>query len=211
MKRTLLTMLLASTFLGACSSSNPFKQSESNQVAVADQVITTDYTDQGVVLKYTLLGNLKSIEVYGVAAAWKSNPAIIAEADAKEKLMKFVFGEQVDSNRSVKILAKSIENSRDNALNSIDNNFTSEQLEAEVQDDEAHSTNDDNTSRRIATRLDETIVETVTTIVASGRLVGVRKVNDRVIDNGRLYVAKYIWNEDDAEIAAGIRKSMALY
>ena len=212
MKRTLIIMMLASTFLGACSS-NPLgmRQAQGNETPVADQVITTEYKDQGVVLHYTLLGNLKSIEIYGQAAAWKSNPAILAEADAKEKLVKFVFGEQVDSNRSVQILAKSIENSRDNALNSIENNFTSEQLAAEVQDDEAAGAQEDNTSRRIATRLDETIANTITTIVASGRLVGVRKQGDKVIDDGRLYVAKYVWSEDDAEIAADIRKTMALY
>ena len=212
MKRTLITMMLAGTLLGACSS-NPLgmRQAQGNETPVADQVITTEYKDQGVVLNYTVFGNLKSIEVHGVAAAWKSNPAVLAEADAKEKLVKFVFGEQVDSNRSVKILAKSIENSRDNALNGIENNFTSEQLTAEVQDDEAHGTREDNTSRRIATRLDETVADTITTIVASGRLVGVRKKSDKVIDDGRLYVAKYVWSEDDAEIAADIRKTMALY
>ena len=55
------------------------------------------------------------------------------------------------------------------------------------------------------------VADTIITIVASGRLVGVRKKSDKVIDDGRLYVAKYVWSEDDAEIAADIRKTMALY
>jgi len=214
MKRTLITMMLASTLLGACSSSNPFNQSEGNQVAVADKLITTDYSDQGVILNYTLLGKLKSIEVYGVAAAWKSNPAIIAEADAKEKLVKFVYGEEVTSDRNVKILAKSIENSKDNALNPYagnSNSFESADLALEVEADAATGSKEDNTSRRIAERLDETINEAITTIVSSGRLVGVRKISDQVLDDGRLYVAKYVWSEDTAILAGSIRNTMGLY
>ena len=187
MKRTLITMMLASTLLGACSSSNPFNQSEGNQVAVADKLITTDYSDQGVILNYTLLGKLKSIEVYGVA---------------------------VTSDRNVKILAKSIENSKDNALNPYagnSNSFESADLALEVEADAATGSKEDNTSRRIAERLDETINEAITTIVSSGRLVGVRKISDQVLDDGRLYVAKYVWSEDTAILAGSIRNTMGLY
>ena len=228
MKRAFITILLASTILTACSSAKNtgFEQAQGNQVAVMDQKITTEYSDKGIILHYTLFGKLESIEVYGVAAAWKSNPEILAEADAKEKLVKFVFGEQVDSDRNVKILAKSLEKARDNAVNNIttgitgtDNSFMSSQLEAELLKEEAtqgrtniaDDKDKDNTSRRVAERLDDTITEALTRITAGGRLVGVRKVGDQILDNGRLYVAKYVWSEDDAKAAGGIRKIMKKY
>ena len=228
MKRAFITIMLASTILTACSSAKNtgFEQAQGNQVAVMDQKITTEYSDKGIILHYTLFGKLESIEVYGVAAAWKSNPEILAEADAKEKLVKFVYGEQVDSDLNVKILAKSLEKARDNAVNNIttgvtgaDNAFISSQLEAELLKEEATQgrTNiagdkdKDNTSRRVAERLDDTITDTLTRISSNGRLRGVRKVGDQILDDGRLYVAKYVWSEEDAHVANSILSIMKKY
>jgi hypothetical protein len=43
---------------------------------------------------------------------------------------------------------------------------------------------------------------------SQGKLVGVRKANDYQKDNGKTYVAVYVWSEKDQAISENIRKRM---
>jgi hypothetical protein len=175
--------------------------------AVKDQRVATDFQDQGVKIYYTLLGDLDRIEVTGVAPAWKGNYTIVAELDAKEKLIKFINGESVTTERRVKIIGKALEKAQDNTLNKFKTadgtiNFT----EAELGQDAGGTS--DNTSRRVAERVDNTVVTAVTTITAKGRLTGVRKIREGVRDDGRFYTATFQWSEKDQSTAEFIRNRM---
>lgn len=174
---------------------------------VKDTRVATDFEDSGVKIYYTLMGNLDRIEVTGTAPAWKGQYAVVAELDAKEKLIKFIHGESVSTERRVKVIGKALEKAKDNTLNKFKSadgtvNFTESELS---QDDNDKS---DNTSRRIAERVDNTVITAVTNITAKGRLTGVRKIREGTRDDGRLYTATYQWSEKDQSTAEFIRKRM---
>jgi hypothetical protein len=211
MKKALLGIAIATALTG-CGMLNKNTQTgmtppSDTTTAVKDQRVATDFQDQGVKIYYTLLGDLDRIEVTGVAPAWKGNYTIVAELDAKEKLIKFINGESVTTERRVKIIGKALEKAQDNTLNKFKTadgtiNFT----EAELGQDAGGTS--DNTSRRVAERVDNTVVTAVTTITAKGRLTGVRKIREGVRDDGRFYTATFQWSEKDQSTAEFIRNRM---
>ena len=215
MKRSILAVAMITALgLAGCSSTNPFGSqgmapASDTTTPVKDTRISTDFTDEGIKIYYTLMGNLDRIEVYGIAPAWKGNVEILAEADAMDKLVKFVHGKSVSTERRVKIMAKAMDRARD-ADGSVD--FSAKELESDsaalpsiTNPEEATR---DNTSRRIADRVENTLVNTVTTITATGRLTGVRKVRDEVRQDGRIYVAVFQWSEKDQVTSEFIRGRM---
>jgi len=222
MNRAILAVaVIAALGLSACSSTKTsqgpggLNQPSDAQVPVKDTRISTEFRDEGVKIYYTLTGNLDRIEVYGVAPAWKGNADILAELDAKDKLVKFVHGQTVSTERRKRIVARAIDRARDNTVNRFKTNdqtlnFTAAELENDaatpaVTGDERSQ---NNTSRRIADRVENTLTEAVTSITAKGRLTGVRKIGDRVLDDGRTYVAIFQWSEKDQATAEFIRNRM---
>ena len=191
-------------------------QPEENKVAVKDTKISTNFTDEGVRVVFGMDGKLDRLEVVGTAPAWKGNVQVLAEADAMDKLVKFVHGRSVTTDRRVTVMAKAIDRARDNTLNRFKSdgdvqNFDARELESDATAPSAKPGNQntqDNTSRRIADRVDETVVKTVTTITAAGRLTAVRKIRDEVQDDGRTYVAVYQWSDRDQSAAEFIRSRM---
>src|SRR5210317_1149928 len=149
--KKLLAVAVATTLLGGCSSIdkiNPFAEAKrdftvaqpvDNTTAVKDVTVGT-WNEEGIKIFYTLGGDLERIEVYGLAQSWKGNVEIVAEADAKERLVKYLYDNQVNSRRSVEVLTRTLDKARDNALNDIENgrapqsvvNFKEEAVEAEV-------------------------------------------------------------------------------
>ncbi len=212
-KTAIALALVASLGLTACGINKPtgLASPSDSQTAVKDTTISADFKDEGIRIYYTLLGNLDRIEVYGVAPAWKGNVEILAEADAMDKLVKFVHGKTVSTERRVQIMARSMDRARDNTLNQFRSadgtvNFTSDDLEKmPALDNEGERSN---TSRRVADRVENTLVRTVNTITAKGRLTGVRKIRDEVINDGRHYVAVYQWSEKDQATSEFIRGRM---
>lgn len=216
MKKTLLAVLIATAVTG-CSvfsdNKNPgLAPSAETQTPVKDTKISTEFTDEGVKLYYTMFGKLDRIEVYGQAPAWKGNVDVIAEADAMDKLVKFVHGKSVTSDRRVKIVAKSLDRARDNTVNrfkTVDGveNFNAKELEnSNNASDSENSQN--NTSRRVADRVENSLVTTVNSITSRGRLTGVRKIRDEVRADGRVYVAVYQWSERDQTTSEYVRNRM---
>ena len=213
MKKTALAMSMAAMVtVTGCGSFGSKQQAltppSDSQTAVKDGTISTEFKDEGIKLFYTFTGNLDRIEVYGLAPAWKGNVDVLAEADAMDKLVKFVHGKTVSTDRRVKIMAKSLDKARDNSLNrfkSNDDNLNFDSRELENTGPE-NSTN--NTSRRIADRVENTLVTTVTNITAKGRLTGVRKVRDSVVQDGKMYVAVYQWSEKDQATSEFVRGRM---
>jgi hypothetical protein len=217
MNKTALALALAATLgLSACSSTKTtggLNPPSDSQVAVKDTQISTDFKDQGIKIYYTLLGNLDRIEVYGMAPAWKGNVDIIAEADAMDKLVKFVHGQTVSSERRVKIMSKTLDRARDNTLNRFKStdgslSFNAADIENDMPNNSGEESSKDNTSRRVADRVENTLVNTVNTITAKGRLTGVRKIGDRVVGDGKIYVAIYQWSEKDQATSEFIRGKM---
>ncbi len=212
MKKTLLSLAIVATLAG-CSSFGSIPRTgmtppSDTTTPVKDQRVATEFEDAGVKIYYTLMGNLDRIEVTGVAPAWKGQYAVVAELDAKEKLIKFIHGESVSSDRRVKTIGKALEKAQDNTLNKFKTadgtiNFT----EAELGQADSSGTSD-NTSRRVAERVDNTVITTVTNITAKGRLTGVRKIREGIRDDGRFYTATFQWSEKDQATAELIRSRM---
>ena len=222
----LLAIAVSATLLGGCSSAglNPFggdrdytvSQPVDNTTAVKDQTVSV-INDEGIKIFYTLTGDLDRIEVYGMADAWKGDGQtleILTEADAKERLVKYLYDTKVNSSRSVEVIARTLDQARDDALNRVENglapqtvvNFDEEQVEQEVATQPTPKT--DNTSRRVAERIEETKVNALTRVTSGGTLRGMRKIRSEVRNEGKTYVAVYQWSEKDQDTANQIRKKM---
>ena len=195
-----LILLAGALALAGCSS---VKLRESS--TIKDTKLATNFTDEGVKIFYTFTGKLEKIEVYGQADAWKGNVESLAEADALSKLVKFVYGNDVSTNRKVNIIGKAIENAED-STNTDTITSDSKELESELKNkpNNSNSTN----AKRTAKIVNETIADTVTSMKSQGKLVGVRKANDYQKDNGKTYVAVYVWSEKDQAISENIRTRM---
>jgi hypothetical protein len=218
----LLAAAVATVIISGCSSvgnfmggNNTVNQPDDNMTAVKDQTVGL-INDEGIKIYYSLLGNLKRIEVYGVAPAWKGNVEVIAEADAKSRLVKFLYDEQVNTRNSVDVITRTIDKARDNFLNNVDSGdrevlFDREEIQEEVaQSPDLYGAkeNQDNTSRRIAERVEQTTIRELTRITSSGTLRGLRKIGSEVRDDGKTYVAIYEWSEKNQGTADEIRRKM---
>jgi hypothetical protein len=235
MKRTIIS-IAALTVLGlsGCSTTtpktNPLERSSEYNTPLKDTALSVDFTDQGVKIFYTSSGKLEKIEVYGTAPVWKGNVDVLSEADAMSKLVKFVHGQNVTSDRTVKILGKAIENSQDNMANSFksrngklglpganlnksagnNESGSADDLMAVDADDSNQQMDEKNSDvLRKASVVNQTIVNTVNTITSRGHLSGVRKVRDSVKDDGKLYVAVYQWSEQDQATSDMMRNVMS--
>jgi hypothetical protein len=218
MKKTVIALsLLAAIGVTGWSTTKDagVKAPVESTTAIKDTRITTEFTDEGVKLHYTFTGKLEKIEVFGVAPAWKGNYAILAEADAMDKLVKFVHGKDVSSQRRVKVISRSIERAADNTLNKFQSTDSTVTFKAsDLESDEPTAGNDGelttktNTAKRNASVVDQTLINTVTNITARGRITGVRKTRDMKMDEGKTYVAVYEWSENQQATAEFIRDRM---
>lgn len=208
--KTLFLALVAFFILGACSNTSNNPSVSSN---VKDQAIATDFIDEGIKITYTFTGKLQSIEVYGHAEVWRGNVEAVAEADAMAKLTKFVNGQTVSTNRRVEVIGKSIEEARDNKLDKYKSqdgtiNVIAKQIESEFSGDQNQQSTQETNAVRIAKVINQTIVNTVTNITSKGRLTGVRKIRDFQRNDGKTYVAVYVWSDKDQVTSEYIRNRM---
>lgn len=212
MNKTLLALaVIASLGLSACSTTKTPESSGTTMAAdtktpVKDLKISTEFKDDGIRITYSMMGDLEKITVFGTAPAWKGNHTVLAELDAMDKLVKFVYGQDVSSERRQKIIAESI----DRASDATKIRILTDEAVFDSRDLERTAANDDqdNVSKRNATRLEKTMVTTVQTITSGGRLTGVRKTGDRVTSDGRVYIAVYEWNERDQAVSVKLRNLM---
>jgi hypothetical protein len=199
------------SMLMACSTTESSKSTSSSNLK--EQRLSTDFIDEGIKITYTFTGKLESIEVFGQAESWRGNVEALAEADAMAKLTKFVNGQNVSTERRVRIIGKSIEDTQNNKLDKFKNqdgtiSITDKQVEYEPFVDRNQQTLQDSSSQRNAKAINETIVTTVTNITSKGRLTGVRKIRDFQRNDGKVYVAVYVWSEKDQAASEYIKKSM---
>lgn len=211
------------TLLVSACSSTP-KSSDTG--AVTDQRLATNFTDQGIKVFYTLTGKLEKIEVTGQADAWKGNVELQAEADAHAKMVKFLYGADVSQERKLKIIGRAMEKAQDQSLDrtqlvdgaimTSDHDIELEErsLKADTKPEAKASpaikpgSERSKSVQRAARALNETMMETATTLTAAGRLTGMRKVRDNVVNQGKTYVATYEWNERDQASLESVRARM---
>lgn len=220
-KHILTVAVVAALGVSGCSSTKPpagsadLPQPSEARTAVKDRTVAAHFRDRGIELHYSMMGKLEKVVVWGVAPAWKANYEILAELDAKAKLTKFIHGEQNSNEIRAEIISRSLDKARDNTLNRFDSNtsqdadfsFDAAEIEAEIQRG-APAIGEDNTSRRIADRVERTMLNTVQTLTSSGRLAGVIKVDDGRSRDGRYYFAKYEWSDRSQATGQYLRERM---
>lgn len=215
-KTTIAMMIMLALGLGACSStkttSNPGLDPGQVQ-ALKDERLSTDFEREGVRIFYTTFGKIDRIEAYGYAEVWRRDFQIVAEADAKDKLVKFLRGETVSSQRITKVISRSIERSQDNTRNrfrTVDGvtNTRAEDIEREDATPATEENSQTNTAlRRNSVNSAQQVTSTIT-VASKGRLTSVRKQSAGVVDDGRTYRAIYVWSPRDEEAARSIRNQM---
>jgi hypothetical protein len=218
MNKTALALAMAVTVaITGCSSfsSNKSAGVDPGEVrAVKDTRLSTDFEREGIRVTYTLLGEVEKIEAFGYADVWRANFRHVAEADAKDKLVKFLRGETVSTTRMTRVIARSIERSQDNTINrfkTVDGaiNFSEGDLERE---DAAATPGEENSRRNTAVRRDSvnnamTVTSTIT-VAAKGRLNAVYKQSGDVVDDGKTYRVVYAWTPKAQRAARSITNQM---
>jgi hypothetical protein len=203
-KLLLLTLVL---YLAGCSL---VKTADTRQ-SLQDRQVATDFTDEGIKVTYTFTGKLEKIEVYGQADAWKGNVEALAEADALAKLVKFVHGTNISTERRTKIMGLAIEKAQDSSNKNSDLNsvmdFSDKELEKEAASKPTSSS--ESFADKSASIVNKTMVTTITVITSKGRLTGLRKVKDFTRDSGKVYVAVYQWSEKDQATSKYLREQMS--
>jgi len=216
-KTALALMMVAALGLTACGITNKKTSGvdPGEVTALKDQALSTDFSREGIRITYTLLGDVKKIEAFGYAPVWRGNYEHVAEADAKDKLVKFLRGETVSTTRMTRAIARSIERSQDRSVNkfrTVDGvvNFTDQELESGDVSGVAVGDGDtrDNTALRRASVNNAQIVTSTVTVTAKGRLEAVLKERGGVTDDGRTYQAVYAWTPRAQDAARSIREQM---
>jgi hypothetical protein len=202
-----IILLLTFSLLIGCSSydKNVFQNPES----INEKTLSSDFKDEGIKITYSITGNLKAIEVYGQADAWRDNVKILAEADAMAKLIKFIYGNEVVVNERITLIG--------NAIDSIDekiskNNSKENKIEdLSLKNNDLRNTsknNQENDHIKKAKVINETSINTVTNLISSGKLVGFRKGNSYLENQGKRYVAVYIWDLEGMQSSKFLKDQM---
>jgi hypothetical protein len=207
MKKLIIVAAIAA--LAGCSSTK-LQNVRVEDVNVKETRLATDFKRQGVRVHYTFGGDVEKVEAFGYAPVWRGEYRIAAEADAKDKLVKFLRGESVESTRMTRVIAKSIERSQDNSLNKFrtqDGKVTIADTDLEKEDTEQadNDTGEENSKQNSALRKasinNARIVTSTIVVSARGRLSGVYKKEGYVQEDGKTYTAVYVWTPKNQEAA----------
>ena len=207
--------LIIIIFITSCSSANRqgITATSDSSTPLKDIKIRTSFANEGVKITYLSNGLLESIEVTGQAPAWKKQVELLAEADAMAKLVNFIDGKDVSSDRRLKIISNAIDMASDvtsNKFQTVDGTLetNSSDLEADMRDNTNDFNQKNNTAIRKAQVVEKTLTTTVSSIRSKGFLVGVRKISEAVKDDGRIYVATFRWTQKDMDAVLNVRESM---
>ena len=225
MPKYILSSFIVFFLISGCASNQGQKLSETVGGEIKERRLSTDFTDEGIKITYTITGNLKILEVSGQADAWKTNVTVLAEADAMAKLTKYIYGKDVSTSQRVQVIGKSMEKFNDNLIKSVYKGdevptFTDKQIEDELSKERKVNLNLPNATtndlknqdltryQRDAKVVNDTTIDTITKISSAGKLQGVRKVRDFLKDDGKTYVAVYVWSDKDMETINYIKQKM---
>ena len=220
MKQTVLVLaVLTAVGLSACSSTSAPGLNPGNVTAVKEQRLSTDFKEEGIRVTYTFTGEVEKVEAFGYAEVWRGQYQHVAEADAKDKLVKFLHGESVSTSRKTQVIAKSIDRAQDNTINkfkTIDGaiNFTDTDLEkVESQANVVPSSDENsksNTALRKASVNNAQIVTSTITISSKGILQGVYRERTESINDNKTFVAVYVWSPKGQKVANDVKKLMGI-
>jgi hypothetical protein len=219
MKTKLIVVLATAAVLSACSSTKLAGIDPGNVNPLKDQRLSTDFKRDGIKVTYTFSGEVEKIEAYGYAEVWRGQYRIVAEADAKDKLIKFLRGESVETSRMTKVISKSLEKSQDHTVNkyrSADGTINTVAEDVEKEADVVEATDADsgeqdskeNTAiRKAAVNNAMTITSTIT-VQSRGKLSAVYKEAGGTVDDGKTYMAVYAWSPKNQKAARQITNLM---
>lgn len=205
--------LLTVVALAACGTTGDKSEvvRSGDNTAVKDQTaeLSTEFRREGVRVYYRWNGDVERVEAVGFAEVWQGNYEHVAELDAKDRLIKFLRGESVTTARKTQVIARALERAQDNTLNRFANsdqslNFTAEELEAPSKEEN----NRTNTALRKTSINNAQVVTSTITVTAQGRLNAVRKLKGNIVNDGRVYVATYVWTPKEQDAARSITRMM---
>lgn len=233
--KKIISAVVVGLLIAGCSS-NPARDSDAKSAqlpkdGVQNEKLVTEFNREGIKIHYSLFGgSVEKIEVYGYANVWQKQYAHVAELDAKEKLVKFLRGESVSSERKTNVIAKALELAQDKSLTATKSSDgkiitpTAENLEladpakdveiATVKDfkdietaNQDQDTKADNSTRKAAIQNAQVVTSNVT-VTAKGLLAGVHMVKDGAINDGKTYFAVYEWTPRGQTAARSIAAQM---
>jgi hypothetical protein len=195
--------------LSACSSTKLFGNNESGVApspvtAIKDQTaqLSTEFKREGIKVFYTWSGEVEHIEAKGFANVWQQQYEHVAELEAKEKLIKFLHGETVSSNRKTAVIAKALEKAQDNTVNKFKG--ADGTIATTAEDLEADGPGQVNSAIRNASIHNAQTVASTITVSASGKLTAVYKMRGETTNDGKIYVGTYAWSPKDQAAARTI-------
>lgn len=169
---------------------------------VKEMRLSTDFKREGVRVYYDWRGEVEKVEAFGYAEVWRRGFEVAAEADAKDKLIKFLRGESVSSERKTRIISKSLERAQDNTLNkfrtadgtvnTVAEDLEKEESKANIKPSEDENSRSNTALRKASINAAQDVTSTVT-VTAAGRLNAVYKEKSGIIDDGKVYSAVYVW------------------
>ena len=229
MKQTVLAVaVLATLGLGACSSTKVSNMAPGTtlptgtQQAISEQRLSNDFKREGVRITYTLGGDVDSIETIGYAPVWGNSQNAareafrVAELEAKKSLNDFNNQEIVTTSKSVTMVAKNLEQARDNKTNKFATNKNRDEVSAIATDEEvtAKAEGELNREENTAVRNDAlriaSQVKTTITVNNRGIIGGLYLVEGEVINNGKNVRVVYRWDRKSNAVRPLLRNLMAL-
>lgn len=182
---------------------------------ISEQRLSTNFRKEGIRIDWTMMGNLKAVEVTGYAAAngnteFQQEAAFdAAELDAKAKLQRFL-REGITSSKTMNTMVKNVEKAHDVTRNKIRN--TSEQ-EVTMTDAEAATstpkTDQGETNYAIrdnANHTTRTVIKKITE-EASGIQSGVYIKETDIMSDGRTVKVVLRWDRDSQKAVKELRKA----
>lgn len=240
MKKSLVALAVAGALgLTGCAGTGSFTKNDSNAPKAVDKVelptgikderLATEFKQEGIKITYSGDG-IEKIEAWGYADVWKKEYHQLAEADAKEKLVKFIRGESVSSERQTKVVAKALELAEDKSLAANSTKQTdgtlltpsAEELEKkdtegsdikiaslkDMKDPNQTESNKTDSAKRKANIENAQWITSTILIKAQGSLRAVHKTKDGSSNDGRTYYAVYEWSPKAQSASQSIAAQM---
>jgi len=183
---------------------------------ISEQRLSTNFRKEGIRIDWTMMGNLKAVEVTGYAAAngnteFQQEAAFdAAELDAKAKLQRFL-REGITSSKTMNTMVKNVEKAHDVTRNKIRNTTDQEvtMSDVEASNSTAPKTDQGETNYAIrdnANHTTRTVIKKITE-EASGIQSGVYIKETDIMGDGRTVKVVMRWDRDSQKAVKELRKA----
>jgi len=237
MKRLLL-IAIAGTLVAGCSTFGGHKEVAVTSAPIAspqqvdlpsklkEERLVTEFKEQGIRVYYSGEA-IEKVEAYGYAEVWQQQYRHVAELDAKEKLVKFLRGESVSSDRKTKVIAKALELAEDNTLagnttrtaegHTVTPDATALEAKADsdakieavkIDDPTQTESKKSDVAKRKANIENLQVATSLVSVTASGSLRGVHVTAEGSQNDGKTFYAIYTWTPRDNAAVQSITAAM---